>query len=190
MKLIVGLGNPGLRYRNTRHNAGYMVLNNLTKKYGLRIKKRIFKALLGEGRIDGNSVFLLLPQTFMNLSGESVALVRNKVDKLSDILVVYDDIDLKLGNIRFRSKGSSGGHKGLRSIIEALGTEDFPRLRIGIRPEDNKIGDTADFVLRPFLKKEKNIFIETIDKAVEGIETWISSGIEICMTKYNRKDEV
>ncbi|MCK4464010.1 MAG: aminoacyl-tRNA hydrolase [Candidatus Omnitrophica bacterium] len=187
MKLIVGLGNPGLRYRNTRHNIGFLVVSSLAKKHGIRIKKRLFKGLIGEGRIDGKDIQLFLPQTFMNLSGEPVALAANRISGLSSLLVVYDDIDLSLGNIRFRFKGSGGGHKGLISIIDSLNSEEFPRLRIGIQASE-KAADTANFVLRPFSKEEKGILGRIIDEAISGIETWVSSGIDVCMRKYNRKN--
>lgn len=184
MKLIVGLGNPGLRYKNTRHNAGFIILEYFAKKHRLNIKKRMFNALTVEGRINGEKIFLLLPQTFMNLSGESVVQAAGKVESLSDMLIVYDDIDLPLGAVRFRAKGSSGGHNGVSSIIESLDTSEFPRLRIGIKPDFNT-GNTADFVLRPFLTDEKVILKDVIFKAIEGIEAWISDGIDKCMTRYN-----
>ena len=129
----------------------------------------------------------LLPQTFMNLSGVSVAPATRKIDSLPDLLIVYDDIDLEFGNIRFKRNGSSGGHKGLKSIIEVLGTEDIPRLRVGIRPA-RKFGDTADFVLKPFLKAEREILSQAIETAVEGISAWISEGMDVCMRRYNRKN--
>lgn len=187
MKLIVGLGNPGLRYRNTRHNVGFLIVNSLARKHNIRISKKLFRGLVGNGRIEGKEVIVLLPQTFMNKSGESVSIAQGKIDGLSNLLVVYDDIDLSLGNIRFRPKGSSGGHKGLRSIIDELGKEEFPRLRIGIKPKGD-IRDTTDFVLRPFMKSEKDILSGVIEDAIAGIETWVSSGIEACMMGYNKKN--
>lgn len=186
MRLIVGLGNPGFRYRTTRHNIGFLSVARLAKKYNIKINKSLYKGLAGRGRIEKEDVLLFLPQTFMNLSGESVALAKSGISGLSDLLVVCDDIDLNLGNIRFRSKGSSGGHKGLKSIIQSLHTEEFSRLRIGIRPEE-KITDASGFVLKPFLKKEKRILDEVLEEAVTGIETWISSDIEECMRKFNRR---
>jgi len=122
----------------------------------------------------------------MNLSGEAVKLAVNRIEDLSDLLIVYDDIDLFLGNIRFKGQGSSGGHKGLGSVIEKMKTDQFSRLRIGIRNKD-RIFDRADFVLRPFLRAERAIVHETGEKAVEGIETWLSEGISACMTEYNRR---
>jgi len=186
VKLIVGLGNPGFRYRRSRHNVGFMAVEALARKNGIRIKKKLFNALTGEGRIFGEKVLLLLPQTYMNLSGESVKAAIGTVGGSSDLLLIYDDIDLPLGNIRFRAKGSSGGHKGIHSVIDKLKTEDMQRLRIGIRP-DKKVYDTTDFVLRSFSKTEKEILNNIIREAVEGIEVWLSSGIDECMERFNRK---
>ncbi len=166
---------------------GFMVVSSLAEKHGIRIKKRLFKSLAGKGRIDGKEIQLLKPQTFMNSSGESVALAANRISGLSSLLIVYDDIDLSLGNIRFRLKGSGGGHKGLISIIDSLNSEEFPRLRIGIKPEE-KAADTSDFVLRPFSKEEKGILGRVIDEAISGIEAWVSSGIDVCMRRYNRRN--
>ena len=184
MKLIAGLGNPGLRYRNTRHNIGFVIVDKLAKKYRLRIKKRLYKALIATGKIIGQDATLVLPQTYMNLSGEAVASARGEVDSLKDMLIVFDDIDLPLGSIRFRSGGSSAGHRGLESIIGKLKTDGFPRLRIGIRPEIKPV-DISGFVLRPFSKDERVVLKETVERAVEGIETWVSHGIEECMRLYN-----
>jgi len=184
MKLIVGLGNPGLRYKNTRHNAGYMVCQALAKKYRIRLGRRLFKGLTGTGNIKGESVLMLLPETYMNLSGESVKGAMGKISGIDDLIVIYDDIDLPLGNVRFRGNGSSGGHKGLKSIQDRLGTTDIQRLRVGIRSE-TRIRDTSDFVLRPFLKEERKALKTVLEKAVNGIETWISSGIEVCMNMFN-----
>lgn len=189
MRLIVGLGNPGLRYRNTRHNVGVMVLNALAKEYNIKIKKSLYKGLTGEGYIDSEKALLLLPETYMNSSGESVAPAVKEIPSLLNLLVVCDDIDLLLGNIRFRPMGSSGGHKGLKSIIDKLKTEEFPRLKVGINP-GKEIDDASDFVLKPFLKEEKRILDRVLIEAVEGIETWITSGIEECMRRYNRRQSI
>ena len=186
MRLVVGLGNPGDRYKNTRHNIGARVVECFAEKHKIRIRKRRFNALIGEGRVKSEHLWCLLPQTFMNLSGDSVGPARGKIEELSELLIVYDDIDLRLGNLRFRPGGSSGGQKGLKSIIEKLGTKDIPRLRVGIRSGD-AISNTADFVLRPFLKEEKKVLQEVVTRAVAGVETWISKGIIECMTRYNKK---
>lgn len=187
MKLIVGLGNPGLKYRNTRHNAGFMVVEAFADKCGIRVNKRSFKGMVGEGVYRRHKIMLLFPQNFMNISGESVAMALGLAEGLHDLLVVYDDIDLMLGNIRFRAMGSSGGHKGMQSIIEEIGSSDFPRLRIGIRP-GNDVRDTADFVLRMFSQEEKSIFEEVAERAIEGIGLWITEGVDKCMTLFNIKN--
>lgn len=184
MKLIVGLGNPGLEYEDTRHNAGFTAVKKLAEENKISIKKRIYNGLAGEGKIEGHNVMLLLPQTFMNLSGESVRQAVQKVNDLSEILVVYDDIDLMLGHIRFKPSGSNGGHKGLKSIIECIGTQEIPRLRIGIRPKE-KVYDTKDFVLKPFLKEEKKELKSVMERALGGMHLWLERGIDITMTRYN-----
>ncbi|MDD5440214.1 MAG: aminoacyl-tRNA hydrolase [Candidatus Omnitrophica bacterium] len=186
MKLIVGLGNPGWRYRFTRHNAGAMAVEQFAKAYRIRIGTRRYGGMTGEGLISRHKAVLLIPLTYMNLSGESVRAARRLVRDLSDIMIVYDDKDLELGTLRFRPAGSSGGHKGLASIIEALGSESIPRLRIGIHPQE-EIGDTADFVLRPFMRQERLIVNDVFHTAVLGLETWIGQGMDACMTAYNRK---
>ncbi len=187
MKLIVGLGNPGSKYRNTRHNAGYMVVNALAEEHSISIKKKAYNGLLGEGRVGRNKVFLLLPETYMNLSGVSVAQAKGLVEDISDILVVHDDIDLSLGSIRFRPGGSSGGQKGVKSVIDALGTQDFARLRIGIRPSFNDFA-IAEYVLETFSGDEKITMEEVIKASVSGIETWVNEGLDKCMTKHNKKN--
>jgi len=187
MKLIVGLGNPGCKYRNSRHNVGYMVVMSVAKKNRISIKKRLYNGSVGKGRICDKDSMLLLPQTFMNLSGESVMQAAGRISGLEDLLIVYDDIDLLLGNIRFRRDGSSGGHKGMKSIVDKLKTENFSRLRIGIKP-DSEVCDVSDFVLKPFLSREKAILKKVIEESVNGIEAWVSLGIEECMMGYNRRN--
>lgn len=146
MKLIVGLGNPGNEYRNTRHNAGFLALDLVAKELGINIETKKFKALIGEGFYKGEKVILVKPQTYMNLSGESVGLIMKYYDLyLEDLLVISDDLDLSLGMIRYKEKGSSGGQKGIASIIKHLGTSDFSRLRIGIGKSD--VIPIVDYVL-------------------------------------------
>ncbi len=184
MKLIVGLGNPGLRYKNTRHNIGFLIIDKLSKKFNIPIKKRKYKGLLGRGSIKSGKVSLFMPQTYMNLSGEAVreAVKKEKVN-LEDILVIYDDIDLKLGLMRLRKEGRSGGHKGLESIIECLGTTEIPRLRIGI----GKGSDVVDFVLSPFDSKEKPLLKDIIKEVVACVATWVEGGPDKAMTRFNKK---
>lgn len=169
MKLIVGLGNPGSRYENNRHNAGFLFVDFLKKQWELQdfLMEKRFNAEISRGRWNNVEIVLIKPQTFMNLSGDAVEKARNyyKID-LKDMLVVYDDVDLPLGEIRFREKGSAGTHNGMRSIVENLGTEDFPRLRIGIEsrgkfaPEQM---DITDFVLNNFMADEKNLLIKAFN---------------------------
>jgi len=188
MKIVVGLGNPGLRYAGTRHNAGFMVTEHFAKKFGIRIRKRQYGALTGIGNIHGNEILFVMPQTYMNLSGEAVSQAKGSLESLDDLMVIYDDIDLPLGEIRFRPKGSSGGHKGMRSIIESLDTEDFPRLRVGIRPSGDDVFDTTDFVLRAFTGPEKKILDKVIKKCADGLEVWLAEGLNAAMTEFNGAD--
>ena len=184
MKIIVGLGNPGFRYRNTRHNVGFMALDVLAKRHGLKIKKKGFHGEYGIGRISGQEVALLKPMTFMNLSGESVeALCSSRLETKSDLLVVNDDIDLPFESIRMREKGSSGGHNGLRSIIDRMGS-DFARLRIGVMQEEAPV-DTASFVLSRFTNEEKSKISGIIECAADCIEAWLDKGVREAMNLYN-----
>lgn len=185
MKLIVGLGNPGFRYRNTRHNIGFLVVKEISKRFHIPIKKKKFKAILGKGTVEDEKVILLLPQTYMNLSGEAVReVVKEEKIEPKDILVIYDDINLKFGLIRFREKGSPGGHKGLESAIEHVGSSEFPRLRIGVG-KPHKIDDVVKFVLNPFDSEEKRFLKDIIDKAADCVVTWINIGPEHAMSRFN-----
>lgn len=184
MKLIVGLGNPGEKYRLTRHNIGADVAANLAKKYGISLRRQRYMSRFGEGKIEGEDVKIILPLTYMNLSGRAVSsIVRDKKIGLSDILVICDDADLKLGDIRIRAKGSSGGHRGLRSIIEGLGSESFPRLRVGI----GKQGNLKDHVLSPFGKGESKKVKEAREEAIEAVLCWLTKGIEKAMSSCNTR---
>ena len=187
MKLIIGLGNPGLRYKNTRHNIGFLVVKEISKKFDISVKRKKYKGLLGEGLVEGEKVTLLMPQTYMNLSGEAVAgIVKKEKISLPDILVIHDDLDLSLGFIRLREKGTSGGHKGLKSIIEHLGTSHFPRLRVGIA-KTRKTGDVVRFVLTPFDSGEKTILKDAVNQAAGCAITWLTAGPEKAMTGFNRR---
>jgi PTH1 family peptidyl-tRNA hydrolase len=183
MRLIVGLGNPGPRYKNTRHNVGFLVINKISKKFKIPVKKRKYKGLLGKGVLESEKVSLFMPQTYMNLSGEAIrGIVKKEKIALEDTLIIYDDIDLKLGLMRLRKKGGSGGHKGLKSIIESLGTSDFPRLRIGI----GRGRDVVDFVLSPFNSAEKPLLKGIIEEAAECAATWALAGPNTAMTRFNK----
>jgi peptidyl-tRNA hydrolase, PTH1 family len=185
MKLIVGLGNPGRKYQETRHNIGYMVLAALARRFGTSPSKAKFRGEVMEAEIGGCKVLLLSPTTYMNLSGESVAEAAHfyKIP-LADLLVICDDLNLPLGKLRFRARGSSGGQKGLEDIIRRLDTEDFSRLRMGIGSPPQQ-QDWAVFVLSKFSAEEKPQIGRAIDRATEAVETWIRQGIEPCMNQFN-----
>jgi PTH1 family peptidyl-tRNA hydrolase len=183
-KLIVGLGNPGRKYANNRHNVGFQCLDRLAEAWGLSFSRRKHKALLAQGETAGLKVILAKPQTFMNLSGEAVErLARFYKVPPKDILVIYDDLDLPVGKIRLRPEGGSGGHKGMKSIIEHLGTNGFCRLRVGIgRPPH---GDPVDYVLGDFAPDERIAIDEARERAVSAVELWLAEGIVVAMNKYN-----
>ncbi len=184
MKIIVGLGNPGILYKNTRHNIGFMVIDALAKKYRISVKKKLYRGLCGSGRIKGLETVLFKSLTYMNLSGEAVkAVYADRSDKIEDLLVVADDFNLPIGQIRLREKGSSGGHNGLSSIIELLG-KDFARLKLGIGVLPEK-GDPSSFVLSRFSRKDKKDLKYTIEDAVGCVELWIKEGSKEAMNRYN-----
>jgi len=183
--LIVGLGNPGRGYRHNRHNVGFMVVELLAKELGLQFTRRQSKAQVASGRLGGRKVILAKPQTFMNLAGESVAsLARFHRVALTDLIVVCDELDLPLGTIRLRPVGGSAGHNGLRSIFEHLGSQDFPRLRIGIGRPPGRM-DPADYVLQDFGDAEREILSEALDRAAHSVRAFAVEGIEAAMTRYN-----
>ena len=183
MKLIVGLGNPGKKYEHTRHNMGFDVIDFFADFARIDIDKEAFKGLVGRGKCFDEDVYLLKPQTFMNLSGESVREIVNyfKIDQ-SDIVVVFDDMALNPGHIRLRPSGSSGGHKGMQNIIEQLGTNDIKRIRIGI---GEPTYDTIDYVLSKPLKDDMPLINEAIENAAEAIKEYLKNGFDKAMTKYN-----
>ena len=182
--LIAGLGNPGRGYKGNRHNIGFMVVDRLAEKYGVRLGRVQHKAITGEGRIKERPVILVKPQTFMNLSGDSVGpLVNYYKVPLENVLVIYDEIDLAFGTLRLRSKGGSGGHNGMKSIIQHLG-QDFPRLRFGIGRPSGRMPPAAH-VLRDFGKDEQPVLMELLDSAVEAVETFLVEDVELAMTRHN-----
>lgn len=183
-KLIVGLGNPGGKYSRTRHNVGFTSVDALAARHGHSPWRRLFRAQIAEGTIAGKRVVLAKPQTFMNLSGEAVRSIAGwfKVGA-KDILVIYDDMDLPLGSIRIRERGSAGGHRGMQSITQWLRTQEFPRLRIGIaRPQAE---GAVDFVLSTFAPEERPIIHAAISRSVEAVETILAEGIVAAMNRYN-----
>ena len=192
MKLIIGLGNPGRTYANNRHNIGFICLNHFAKTQGIRFDKKQGLARIGIGEVAGNQVVLAKPQTYMNLSGQSVSqLIKRFNTNPDDLLIIHDDLDLPLGKIRIRHGGSSGGHKGIDSIISSLGSRDFSRLRIGVgRPAatDNAQISEADivaYVLTDFTPEEKQAFIPVIPGISEAILCILTEGLTTAMNKYN-----
>jgi PTH1 family peptidyl-tRNA hydrolase len=187
LALVVGLGNPGAGYARHRHNIGFQVLDALAQAHGLSFsREKLTRAHTAQGRIGGRSVLLAKPQTFMNRSGQAVGrLARWFKVPPQQILVVYDELDLPLGRLRLRPEGGSGGHKGMRSIIEVLGSQEFPRLRVGIDRPPGQM-DPADYVLHPFSKEDQEVAALVIDQAVAAVEAWLAEGIVAAMDRFNR----
>ncbi|MBP7907604.1 MAG: aminoacyl-tRNA hydrolase [Proteocatella sp.] len=186
MYLIVGLGNPGKQYETTRHNVGFIAIDEIAKELDIRVDKLKFKSLIGEGRIGTEKIILAKPQTFMNLSGQAVVELMNyyKVEP-SNMIVIYDDIDLDTGRIRIRKSGSSGTHNGMRNIIYLLGRQDFPRIRIGVsKPKHGE--DLANFVLSRFDKTETDEVIESIKTARKAVIETVSTNLDKAMNMYNK----
>ena len=188
MFLIAGLGNPDKKYEKTRHNIGFDTVDALAEKYNISITEKKHKALCGSGVIEGVKVILAKPQTYMNLSGESIAEIVNfyKLDPESEMLVIFDDISLAPGNIRVRKKGSAGGHNGIKNIIAHLGGQVFPRIKVGVGEKPPKY-DLADYVLGHFSKAEQELMSEGYDNAVKAVELIVSDQISEAMNQYNRK---
>ena len=188
--IIVGLGNPGKEYNNTRHNIGFAFIDALAEEYDINVMDVKLKALTGKGMIGGQKVLLVKPLTFMNLSGESIRPLADyyKVDPESELIVVSDDITLSPGGIRIRKKGSAGGHNGLKNIIAQLGTENFQRIRIGVG-EKPKGYDLADYVLGHFSKEEQSLMQEGIAKAKEALNLILAGNMDQAMNEYNRREK-
>ena len=186
MRMIVGLGNPGRAYAHTRHNVGFDILDILAKRRNVRILGRQGQALTGSFELCGEQILLVKPQTFMNESGQAIGELARK-HKLSpdDVLVIYDDLDLPLGKIRVRMRGSSGGHKGMKSIISHLHSEDFLRIRIGI----GRAGEAIDHVLSRFNRKDRAIMDVTLQQAADALDMILEEGIDAAMNNYNKAEE-
>ena len=191
MKLIVGLGNPGIEYQFTPHNLGFLTIDRIANNLGVEIRNRQCRALTARAVIAGQPVILAKPETFMNLSGLSVRelVAEYQVEVKSDLIVIYDELDLPLGAIRIRTRGSSAGHNGMESILGALGTDEYLRVRLGIAP-DRKITDGVKFVLTPFRKAQLQAVDEVLDIAAEAVEVILKEGPAAAMNRFNRKNEL
>lgn len=184
MKLIVGLGNPGTEYVGTRHNVGFEVIDVLAKRHQIAVTKRNFKAVYGEGIIEGQKALLVRPMTYMNLSGEAVsAIARFYKIETSDIIILVDDIALDVGRLRLRFKGSSGGQNGLDNVIRHMNTQEVPRIRIGVG--NAPPGDMKGYVLSKFRKEEYPLIQEAYERAADAIECALREGFEIAMNRFN-----
>jgi len=185
MKVVIGLGNPGKEYQGTRHNIGFAVLDELAARYGNDLPRLAHEAAIREIHINAEKTLLVAPQTFMNLSGRSVSsLVRFYKLAVNQLIIICDDLNLPVGKIRFRANGSSGGQKGLKDIINHLGTESVSRLRVGIGQPNGKM-DISRYVLQKFGSDDRETIEQAIQRASDGIEGWISEGIEPVMTRFN-----
>ena len=183
--LIVGLGNPGRQYKSNRHNIGFMLVDRLAKRLEVAFSRMESKALVTRADYKDNRIILAKPQTYMNLSGQAVsALVRFYKIPFENVMVAYDDVDLPLGAIRIRPKGGSGGHKGMKSIIERLGSEEFPRMRFGIGRPPGRM-EAANYVLRDFSKDESEIVAQIIDRASEAALVYVTEGLDAAMNQFN-----
>lgn len=190
MFVIVGLGNPGKKYENTRHNAGFIAIDALAEKYGIRIEEKKHKALCGTGVIEGVKVLLVKPQTFMNLSGESVRAVLDfyKLDPEEEMLVIYDDISLAPGNIRIRKKGSAGGHNGIKSLIAHTGTQNFMRIKVGVGEKPSG-WDLADYVLGHFTEEDCTKLKEIMSDVIGAAVLMMQGNVDKAMNDYNAKKQ-
>lgn len=185
MYLLVGLGNPGKEYEFTRHNMGFNVIDKITEDCGIKVSQSKFKGMYTKSKIEGKEVLILKPQTYMNLSGESVVAFKNfyKIEN-ENIIVIYDDMDLEEGTIRIRKKGSSGTHNGMKSVINCLGTEEFTRIRVGIgKPKENE--DTIKYVIGPIGTNVRKKLETGVDLAKEAVLEIFKNGVDIAMNKYN-----
>jgi len=190
VKLIVGLGNPGIEYQFTPHNMGFLAVDRIAEQHGVRVSNRQCRALTSRAVIAEHEVLLAKPETYMNLSGMSVReLVRERaVDVARDLIVIYDELDLPLGAIRIRQRGSSAGHNGMESIIGALGSEEFVRMRLGIGP-DHPVKDGARYVLGQFKKSQYAVVDEELDAAAEAVKVILGEGVAKAMSRFNRRPE-
>ena len=186
VRVIIGLGNPGSEYRKTRHNIGFWVVNALAERWGIRLSRRAFLSLTGDGQLKGEKALLVQPETYMNRSGEAAIKIRDFYRlELSDFMIVHDDLDLPLGRVRVkRGGGGAGGNRGVASLIAAFDSKEFVRIKVGIgRPPGRQ--DPADFVLQPFTPQEEASILPAVDTAADAVEMWVSEGIEKTMAAVN-----
>lgn len=185
MFCLIGLGNPGRQYSQTRHNAGFLVIDRIAEEANLQLDQQGFQSVYGKGLLNGKQVFLVKPQTFMNLSGEAVGpFIKYYRIPLEQVLIIYDDLDLPLGMIRIRLSGSAGGHNGLSSVLTAIGDQTVPRLRVGIgRPADGRV---IDYVLSAFSGAELNEFKASINRAAQAGISFVTEGAQAAMNRFNR----
>ena len=190
MKLIVGLGNPGIEYQFTPHNIGFLAVDRLAEQCGVMVDNRHAKALTARSRIGKEEILLAKPETYMNLSGMSVLELVRKYEAApeKDLIVIYDELDLPLGMIRVRARGSSAGHNGMQSIINALQTEEIARIRIGVAPDDPRKGG-AKYILSPFRKSQLPAVDDALDLAAQAVNVILSDGIAAAMNRFNRKNK-
>jgi peptidyl-tRNA hydrolase, PTH1 family len=190
VKLIVGLGNPGIEYQFTPHNLGFLTIDRIANDLGIDVRNRQCRALTARASIAGTPVVLAKPETYMNLSGLSVRelVEEHQVNVTSDLIVIYDELDLPLGTIRIRQRGGTAGHNGMESILGAVGTDEFLRIRLGIAPE-HKVNDGAKFVLTPFRKSQEAVVDEMLYAAMEAVGVILKDGPAAAMNRFNRKNE-
>ncbi|NMA01113.1 MAG: aminoacyl-tRNA hydrolase [Clostridia bacterium] len=187
MFLIIGLGNPGQKYKDTRHNVGFKVIDKIAQNLNIEVDKKEHQGLVQSTFWHGEKILLVKPQTYMNLSGQTVGeLINYYHDQIDDLLVIHDDLDLPVGQLRFKKDGGTGGHNGLKSIVEHLNSQDFNRLKIGIGHPQGSM-DVKNYVLTSFSEEERQSLEETIDRATEAVKTWMLEGIDKAMNEFNRK---
>jgi PTH1 family peptidyl-tRNA hydrolase len=190
VKLIVGLGNPGIEYLFTPHNLGFLTIDRIANDLRIEVRNRQCRALTARATIAGEAVVLAKPETYMNLSGLSVRelVEEHQVDVTRDLIVIYDELDLPLGTIRIRQRGSSAGHNGMESILGALGTDEFLRIRLGVAPE-RKVADGVEYLLTPFRKAMEKVVDEILETAAQAVEVILKDGPSAAMNRFNRKNE-
>jgi PTH1 family peptidyl-tRNA hydrolase len=190
VKLIVGLGNPGIEYQFTPHNLGFLTIDQIANRLGIEVRNRQCRALTARATIAGEPVVLAKPETYMNLSGLSVRelVAEHQVEVKRDLIVIYDELDLPLGTIRIRQRGGAAGHNGMESVQGALNTDEFLRIRLGIAPE-RKVADGEKYVLAPFRKAQEKVVVEIIETAAEAVEVILKDGPDAAMNRFNRKND-